>query len=87
MIVGTTILKSHHNLLVTIFSQNVNATYLRRFTNFDTIPMNLSGCEQRCYCENGEVLCQPACYSIPDSPPGYLACRPEVAIKVPQEDR
>ena len=62
-------------------------TYLRRFTNFDTIPMNLSGCEQRCYCENGEVLCQPACYSIPDSPPGYLACRPEVAIKVPQEDR
>ena len=49
--------------------------------------MNLSGCEQRCYCENGEVLCQPACYSIPDSPPGSLACRPEVAIKVPQEDR
>ena len=58
-----------------------------RFTNFDTIPMNLTGCEQRCYCENGEVLCQPACYSIPDSPPGYLACRPQVAIKVPQEDR
>ena len=49
--------------------------------------MNLTGCEQRCYCENGEVLCQPACYSIPESPPGYLACRPEVALLVPQEDR
>ena len=49
--------------------------------------MNLTGCDQRCYCENGEVLCQPACYDIPESPPGYLACRPEVAVKVAQEDR
>ncbi len=29
-----------------------------RFNNFDNIPVRLSGCEQRCYCENGEVLCQ-----------------------------
>ena len=63
------------------------AYFLCRFTNFDTIPMNLTGCDQRCYCENGEVLCQPACYDIPESPPGYLACRPEVAVKVAQEDR
>ena len=63
------------------------AHFLRSFTNFDTLPMNLTGCDQRCYCENGEVLCQPACYDIPDSPPGYLACRPEVAVKVAQEDR
>lgn len=49
--------------------------------------MNLTGCEDRCYCENGSVLCQPACYPISDSPPGYLTCRPEVAIKVPLEDR
>ena len=29
-----------------------------RFNNFDNIPANLTGCEKRCYCENGEVLCQ-----------------------------
>ncbi len=49
--------------------------------------MNLTGCEERCYCENGEVLCQPACYPIPESPPGYLSCRSDRATKVPQEDR
>ncbi len=29
-----------------------------KFNNFDNIPVRLSGCEKRCYCENGEVLCQ-----------------------------
>ncbi len=28
------------------------------FKNFDNIPVRLSGCERRCYCENGETHCQ-----------------------------
>ena len=59
----------------------------QKFNNYDNIPANLTGCEQRCYCENGEVLCQEACYEIPQEPPGYLPCAKSVAIKVPNEDR
>ena len=32
-----------------------------KFQNTDNIPANMSGCEQRCYCEDGEVKCQDAC--------------------------
>ena len=34
----------------------------KNFTNYDSIPEELSGCEQRCHCEDEEVLCQNACY-------------------------
>ena len=47
----------------------------------------LQGCEQRCYCENGEVLCQDACYEISEEPPGYLSCAKDIAIKMPKIDR
>ena len=53
-----------------------------KFNNYDNIPANMTGCEQRCYCENGEVLCQEACYELPKEPPGYIACSASVAIKV-----
>lgn len=59
----------------------------QKFNNYDNIPANLTGCEERCYCENGQVLCQPACYEISPEPPGYLSCAKEDAIKVPNEDR
>ena len=42
----------------------------QKFNNYDNIPANLTGCEKRCYCENGEVLCQDACYEISPEPPG-----------------
>ena len=49
--------------------------------------MNLTGCEQRCYCEDGEVLCREACYELADKPPNYLRCSSKVAAKVPKDDR
>ena len=58
-----------------------------KFNNYDNIPANLTGCEKRCYCETGQVLCQDACYEISPEPPGYLSCSKDVAIIVPNEDR
>ena len=58
-----------------------------RFNNYDNIPMNLTGCEQRCYCEDGEVLCREACYELADKPPTYLRCSSKVAAKIPKDDR
>ena len=58
-----------------------------RFNNYDNIPMNLTGCEQRCYCEDGEVLCREACYELADKPPTYLRCSSQVAAKIPKDDR
>ena len=57
------------------------------FTNYDPIPMNLTGCEQRCHCQNGEVQCQDACYTISEKPPSWLQCDQDVAILVPNPDR
>ena len=57
------------------------------FPNYEEIPANLTGCEQRCHCDNGEVNCRDACYPLPASPPRWLACQPETAIKKPNPDR
>ena len=57
------------------------------FRNYDSIPANITGCEKRCYCEDGEVLCRDACHEISPQPPSYLQCSADVAIKVPTEDR
>ena len=57
------------------------------FTNYDSIPMELTGCEKRCHCEDGEIKCRDACYKISDSPPKWLQCSAEDAIKKPNEDR
>ncbi len=59
----------------------------QKFINFDNIPANMTGCEQRCHCENGEVQCQEACTEPSKEPPGYLSCSKDVAIMVPNEDR
>lgn len=59
----------------------------RNFTNYDSIPMDLTGCEKRCHCENEEVSCQNACYEIPKDPPSWLQCPPERAVQLPNPDR
>ena len=58
-----------------------------KFNNYDNIPANMTGCKDRCYCENSEVLCQEACYELSPNPPNYLACSAAVAVKIPQEER
>ncbi|GLG97972.1 Uncharacterized protein GBIM_04619 [Gryllus bimaculatus] len=50
-----------------------------RFANFAHIPARLTGCERRCYCDAGNVTCQPACQPMPAAPPPDLACAPHEA--------
>merc|ERR1719222_153429 len=57
------------------------------FPNYETIPMNLTGCEQRCYCDDAIVQCQEACNTLSTNPPPWLPCQPSRAIKVPEKDR
>jgi len=59
----------------------------RNFTNYDSVPEELSGCEQRCHCENEEVLCRNACYDISDNPPSWLSCEADRAIQMPNPER
>ncbi|KAM3962555.1 LOW QUALITY PROTEIN: stranded at second [Aphomia sociella] len=44
--------------------------------NWNEVPISLTGCEQRCFCENGEVDCQDACTPLPALPPQTLRCPP-----------
>ena len=57
------------------------------FSNYDTIPMELSGCEERCYCENTEVQCKSACYELSSSAPSWLQCEDGCPATLPREDR
>jgi len=59
----------------------------KNFTNYDSIPEELSGCEQRCHCEDEEVLCRNACYEISDKPPSWLSCAANRAIQMPNPER
>ncbi|XP_022116637.2 putative epidermal cell surface receptor isoform X2 [Pieris rapae] len=44
--------------------------------NWSEVPLHLTGCEQRCFCENGELDCQEACNPLPPLPPQNLRCPP-----------
>ncbi|XP_059058256.1 putative epidermal cell surface receptor [Achroia grisella] len=44
--------------------------------NWSEVPIELTGCEQRCFCENGEVDCQEACTPLSPIPPQTLRCPP-----------
>ncbi|XP_038207030.1 uncharacterized protein LOC119828818 isoform X3 [Zerene cesonia] len=44
--------------------------------NWSEVPIALSGCEQHCFCENGELDCQEACSPLPPLPPQTLRCPP-----------
>lgn len=59
----------------------------KNFTNYDSIPEELSGCEKRCHCEDEEVLCQNACYDISPKPPLWLSCAADRAIQMPNPER
>ncbi|KAJ0173765.1 hypothetical protein K1T71_010914 [Dendrolimus kikuchii] len=44
--------------------------------NWSEVPISLTGCEQRCFCENGELDCQEVCSPLPPIPPQTLRCPP-----------
>ncbi|XP_064089512.1 uncharacterized protein LOC135203613 isoform X4 [Macrobrachium nipponense] len=54
----------------------------QKFTNFDSIPRELTGCSQKCSCTYGNVTCIDVCPPISDTPPSELNCAPEDAIRV-----
>ncbi|XP_034833884.1 putative epidermal cell surface receptor isoform X1 [Maniola hyperantus] len=45
--------------------------------NWSEVPLELTGCEQHCFCENGELDCQEACNPLPPIPPQTLRCPPQ----------
>ncbi|CAG4931432.1 unnamed protein product [Parnassius apollo] len=57
--------------------------------NWSEVPIELTGCEQRCFCENGELDCQDVCSPLPALPPQSLRCPPNhrpAAVNISDED-
>ncbi|XP_013171003.1 PREDICTED: putative epidermal cell surface receptor isoform X4 [Papilio xuthus] len=57
--------------------------------NWSEVPLTLTGCEQRCFCENGELDCQEVCSPLPSLPPQTLRCPPNhrpAAVNISDED-
>ncbi|KAJ8713886.1 hypothetical protein PYW08_007506 [Mythimna loreyi] len=57
--------------------------------NWSEVPIALTGCEQRCFCENGELDCQEVCSPLPALPPQTLRCPPNhrpAAVNISDED-
>ncbi|KAK4885060.1 hypothetical protein RN001_001331 [Aquatica leii] len=49
------------------------------YSNWQQIPINITGCEKRCYCEMGKVECQNICPPVTALPPASLSCPPQLA--------
>ncbi|CAH1181924.1 unnamed protein product [Phyllotreta striolata] len=49
------------------------------YKNWEQLPINVTGCEKRCYCEMGKVECQNACPPVTAHPPPNLPCPPSMA--------
>ncbi|XP_034249590.1 putative epidermal cell surface receptor isoform X2 [Thrips palmi] len=52
----------------------------QRFPNFSEIPTKVTGCDQRCFCEYGNVTCEAVCPPVSPAPPAGLPCPPHQAI-------
>lgn len=44
------------------------------YQNWQQLPLNVTGCEKRCYCEMGNVECQNTCPPVTAMPPPDLEC-------------
>ncbi|XP_014475786.1 PREDICTED: putative epidermal cell surface receptor isoform X2 [Dinoponera quadriceps] len=44
------------------------------YDNWSRLPMNVTGCENDCFCEMGNVSCRAACNPVPALPPANLLC-------------
>ncbi|GBP13449.1 Putative epidermal cell surface receptor [Eumeta japonica] len=44
--------------------------------NWSEVPLSLTGCEKRCFCENGELDCQDVCSELSLLPPQNFRCPP-----------
>lgn len=44
------------------------------YQNWQQLPLNVTGCEQSCYCEMGKVQCQNTCTPVTAMPPPDLGC-------------
>ncbi|XP_050296438.1 putative epidermal cell surface receptor isoform X3 [Anthonomus grandis grandis] len=66
---------------------NGSCTYKgNSFKNWEQLPINVTGCEKRCYCEMGHVECQNTCPPVPALPPANLGCPPNLAALKPSPD-
>ncbi|KAF7269805.1 hypothetical protein GWI33_017167, partial [Rhynchophorus ferrugineus] len=60
----------------------------KMYKNWEQLPINVTGCEKRCYCEMGNVECQNTCPPVTALPPPNLQCSPEHASlqHIPDDD-
>lgn len=58
------------------------------YSNWQQIPINITGCEKRCFCEMGKVECHNFCAPVPAHPPPTMGCPPHSAIldHLPDDD-
>ncbi|XP_014226449.1 putative epidermal cell surface receptor [Trichogramma pretiosum] len=60
---------------------NGSCTYEgKTYDNWSRLPTNVTGCEKECFCEFGNVTCNPACPPVPQLPPMSLNCKSHEAI-------
>ncbi|XP_074036890.1 stranded at second isoform X1 [Leptinotarsa decemlineata] len=58
------------------------------YKNWEQVPINITGCEKRCYCEMGHVECQNTCPPVTALPPPNLPCPQNLAKigHIPEDD-
>ncbi|KAI5706021.1 hypothetical protein M8J75_004117 [Diaphorina citri] len=58
------------------------------FPNWSEIPTKVTGCENRCFCDSGNVTCQRVCPEVPKTPPVDMPCSAKEAVleNIPGDD-